>query len=61
MTRVVVNCWHTIKPGSPEHGTTEQGKASEHRNTDGTSERWWNSGTPAEQSEYHGVSGGSGT
>ena len=61
MTRVVINCWHSIKPGTPEHGATEQGTASEHRNSDRTSERWWNTGTLAEQSEYHGVSRGSGT
>ena len=33
----------TVKPGTPEHGTTE------HRwNTDGTPERWRNNGTLAE-------------
>ena len=42
----------TIKPGTPEHGTTERntgGTLVEHRNTDGTPEHWWNTGTPAKQ------------
>ena len=36
--------WHTIKPGTPEHGTME------HRNTGGTYNR-----ILAEQLEYHGI------
>ena len=35
--------WHTIKPGTPEHGTTEHGTPSEQRNTP---EQWRNNGTP---------------
>ena len=33
---------HTIKPGTPEHGTTEHGSPAEHRNTGGTTEYWKN-------------------
>ena len=36
--------WHTIKPGTPEHGTMEYGTPAEQRNNAGTPER----GTPAE-------------
>ena len=28
-----VRKWHTIKPGTPEHGKTEQGTPAEQRNT----------------------------
>ena len=34
---------HTIKPGTPEHGTTEHRIPAEQRNTP---EQWWNNGTP---------------
>ena len=44
--------WHTIKSGTPEHGTPV-----EHRNTDGTPERWWNTGTLAEQRNTGGIIG----
>ena len=41
--------WHTIKPGTLEHGTTEYGTSAEHRNTP---KQWRNNcilpGTPAE-------------
>ena len=43
---------HTIKPGTPKHGT---------RNTSATPEHWWNTGTLAEnrilaeQSEYNEI------
>ena len=53
---------HTIKPGTPEHGTPEQwrntGPMAKLRNTGGTTERWrnnrnvtekWNKRTPGEQ------------
>ena len=30
--------WHTIKPGTPEHGMTEHGTPAEQRNTAGTTE-----------------------
>ena len=46
---------HTIKPGTPEHRTTEHGTPAEHQNTGGTSEHWWNNRILAEQSEYHGT------
>ena len=36
------NRGHTIKPGTPEHGTTERGTPAEHRNTGGTPEYWRN-------------------
>ena len=35
-----VNCRHTIKPETPEHGTTEH---------------WRNTGTMTKQSKYHGI------
>ena len=40
---------HTIKPGTPEHGTTGHGKPAERRNNAGTPEhRTTERGTPAE-------------
>ena len=33
---------HTIKPGTPEHGTREHATPVEHRNTGGTTEYWKN-------------------
>ena len=45
---------HTIKPGTPGHGTGNTGETLDQwRDTDGTPEHWHNSGTLAEQSEYH--------
>ena len=41
---------HTIKPGTPEHRTTEQGTPAEHRKTGGAYNR-----ILAEQSEYQGI------
>ena len=46
---------HTIKPGTPKHGT---------RNTSATPEHWWNTGTLAEQQNTGrkiGISRNSGT
>ena len=46
--------WHTTKPGTPEHETTEREK-SEQWNTGGAPEHWrnngipWNSGTTEQQ------------
>ena len=40
---------HTIKPGTPEYETTEQGTPAEHWSTGGTPKYW------AEQSEYHRI------
>ena len=34
--------WHTIKPGTPEHGTGEHGTTAEHQNTP---EQWRNNWT----------------
>ena len=63
-------CRHTIKPGTPEHETTEQGTPPEHRNsehpqngvtppehrnTHGTTEHCRNNGTPPEQSKHRGT------
>ena len=42
-----VKKWHTIKPGTPKHGTTKQGTPAEQRNT---AEQWGNNRTPAEHS-----------
>ena len=36
-------CRHTIKPRTPEHGTTERGTPAEQRNT---LEQWRSNGTP---------------
>ena len=33
---------HTIKPETPEHGTTEHGTPTEDRNNGGTTEYWQN-------------------
>ena len=33
---------HTIKPGTPAHGTTEHGTSAEYRNTGGTLKHWRN-------------------
>ena len=49
--------WHTIKPGTTEHGTTNTGGTlAQHQNTDVTSEPWRNNETLEEQSEYHRIS-----
>ena len=48
--------WHAIKPGTPEHGTTDHGTPAEHwRNTGGALEHWQNNRILAEQLEYHGI------
>ena len=61
--KLYISTWHTIKPGTPEHGTTEHGTPSEHRNSGGTlterrntgatPEHWQNNGTLAKKLEYH--------
>ena len=40
---------HTIKPGTPEHGNTEQGTPEKHRNTGATYKQI------LAQLEYHGI------
>ena len=44
-----VKTGRTIKPGTPEHGTTEYGTRAEHRNTNGTPEHWRNNWYTTEQ------------
>ena len=36
------NFWDTIKPGTPEYGTTEHGTPEEYRSTGGIQEYWRN-------------------
>ena len=60
LSRHVKSYWHyqdqyTIKPGTPEHGTTEHGTPAERRNNAGTTEQDRNNGTPPEQSKHRGT------
>ena len=47
--------WHTIKPGTPEHGTTKHGTPAERRNNAGTTEHPRNDGTTPEQRNTAGT------
>ena len=46
---------NSLKPGTPEHGNVKCGTLAEQRNSSRTGEHWWNTGTLAEQLEYHGI------